>query len=711
MKKIVLSLVVGLTAMTTAKSQITAGLEAQYPLDGSITDAYNSNDLTSNGTLLYGDNRLNQTTKSFAFDGNTILTAPLDLSAMASKSVSLWFITDSPGGLIGHEDGGGGYAPIMYIGTDGKLKGKFWDGGQGSVSNSNQILTDSLWHHVVITASSAGQKVYLDNNLVGSTSSAVSTISLPVTSIGYVVATGWPSAPNNASFNGGIDDVRIYSTVIDATIVDSLYNTPVWTPPVYPYELDTLYVDQNATGANDGSSWADAYTDAREAFVNTTENAEIWIAQGTYIRNATDRNSVFGWTKDSIRVYGGFVGNETERNQRDWNANPTIFSGDMGISGDSTDNAYTVFVGPLGDLNYALIDGIKITGGNADVDSYPNFNTVGGGMTIDTQIDLFDIKNVEFYGNYAKQGGAISAYGSGQDCKINLDHVVAHHNIGRSSAFGHFRASSVSKLTLEINNCLIYENHALESLPNQTQDFGTVLFLAGNANIANVMDATITNSTFANNTYESLHKSKGMIRVFNQTNAPSVLEFTNNICYGNNIVDITVNNHSNASNPFPTINLNNNILENGIDFTATTENSTLTSDPLFNSDYTLQAGSPAIDAGTQSGITASLVDLAGNNRIFGAEIDLGAYEYTVQTANISALQEEHNITMYPNPTNGLVNIKSSGAIKKVSVINQLGQEIETFTEAQFSINHLPTGLYIVKVQTDQGTAIQKLIKK
>lgn len=709
MKKIILTTAVALAAFSTVKSQVTTHLQAQYLFDGNLDDSHNSNDLTSSGGFLtFANDRLSQFNSSYSFGGGTELISPVDLSALPAKSISLWFITTQPGGLIGH-DGIDGNAPILYIGSGGKLRGKFWDGGQGSVSSSSQVLTDSIWHHVVITAGPNGQRAYVDNQFVGSTNTAPTVLTLDNTTIGNVIASSWPSAPNNTFFNGSIDDVRIYDTVIPPSTVNILYNTPVWQSP---FDLDTIYVNQNATGANDGTSWVDAYTDARDAFVNTTQNEEIWIAEGTYKRNSSDRNITFGWVKDSVRVYGGFVGNETIRSQRDWNANPTIFSGDIGAVGDSSDNAYTTFIGPIGDLNYALIDGVKITGGNSDDNNYPNINTVGGGMLIDTEVDKVVIRNVEFYNNYAKQGGAISAYGaSGDECRVTLENVVAHHNTGKSSAFGHFRASNVAPIILEMTNCLIYENNAVGS----AEDFGTVLFLGGNANAANVLDATITNCTFADNNYLPGNSSKGMIRVYNQTNAPSILQFTNNICFGNNILEITENNGSNVSNPFPTVILDHNILENGLDFNASTNNNTLTSDPMFNNDYSLQVGSPAIDAGTQAGITVLPLDLAGNNRVFGTEIDLGAVEYeTVAVPSNINEKLALNLSIYPNPSTSLVSIKGALAneIVGVNVYNLNGQMVLDLQNANtFDVSNLNKGVYFVSIQTIYDTYNLKLIKE
>ena len=41
------------------------------------------------------------------------------------------------------------------------------------------------------------------------------------------------------------------------------------------------YVKQDASGANDGSSWDNAYTSFSDALANTT-TGEIWVASGTY---------------------------------------------------------------------------------------------------------------------------------------------------------------------------------------------------------------------------------------------------------------------------------------------------------------------------------------------------------------------------------------------------------------------------------------------
>jgi predicted outer membrane repeat protein len=102
---------------------------------------------------------------------------------------------------------------------------------------------------------------------------------------------------------------------------------------VPPAQAATIYVDATATGAGDGSSWTDAYADLQGALGQAVEGDEIWVEAGTYMPTAgTDRAATFQLL-DGVALYGGFNGTETDRNQRDWTANVTVLSGDIGVPG------------------------------------------------------------------------------------------------------------------------------------------------------------------------------------------------------------------------------------------------------------------------------------------------------------------------------------------------------------------------------------------
>ena len=88
--------------------------------------------------------------------------------------------------------------------------------------------------------------------------------------------------------------------------------------------------------------------------------------------------------KKGLKIYGGFAGTETSVDDRTdfrvGGANETILSGDIGTSGDNSDNCYNVVYlpGNIGLTRDDLLDGVTITGGNANGSSFPH--SCGGGI-------------------------------------------------------------------------------------------------------------------------------------------------------------------------------------------------------------------------------------------------------------------------------------------------------------------------------------------
>ncbi len=183
----------------------------------------------------------------------------------------------------------------------------------------------------------------------------------------------------------------------------------------------TLFVDNSASGSNNGTSWADAYTDLQIAINAAAANSggEVWVAAGRYSPTSWPNGEIDSATreihfslKNGVTVYGGFAGTETLLNKRDVDANKTILSGDIGTEGDDSDNCYHVFYHPEDtDLDAtAVLDGFTISGGKADITDHPGSeHSYGGGMYNDKSSPM--LTNCTFSGDFAGyDGGGIYKY-------------------------------------------------------------------------------------------------------------------------------------------------------------------------------------------------------------------------------------------------------------------------------------------------------------
>jgi hypothetical protein len=205
----------------------------------------------------------------------------------------------------------------------------------------------------------------------------------------------------------------------------------------------TLYVHAGATGANDGSSWTNAYNSLQDALLHAAGSGgsvtEIWVAAGAYmpdggftpvggthVPGSGDRLATFQLL-NGVALYGGFTGVETTRSQRDVTANETILSGDLAgddvpvectshsqcvgfgtlcadsfciIADSNAENSYNVTTGNSTDST-AIVDGFTITGGNAN-GAYPN----GQGAGMHNKFGAPTVTNCTLRGNMSDQEGA-----------------------------------------------------------------------------------------------------------------------------------------------------------------------------------------------------------------------------------------------------------------------------------------------------------------
>src|SRR5262245_17896294 len=100
-------------------------------------------------------------------------------------------------------------------------------------------------------------------------------------------------------------------------------------------DATVIFVNHAATGANDGTSWTDAFVDLQDALVKARESGatapvELWIAAGVYKPDRGSGNRFLSFElSDGMHLYGGFVGNESSRDQRQTPFPATILNGDL----------------------------------------------------------------------------------------------------------------------------------------------------------------------------------------------------------------------------------------------------------------------------------------------------------------------------------------------------------------------------------------------
>jgi predicted outer membrane repeat protein len=249
------------------------------------------------------------------------------------------------------------------------------------------------------------------------------------------------------------------------------------------------FVTESGAGSMDGSSWANASNSIQDMIDNANDDDEIWVAAGTYYpekfttTNTTDRYKSF-YMVSGVTLRGGFAGNEDpagfDLSQRDFIANETVLSGDIGVPGDHTDNCFHVIYCP--NISMTALDGLTIQDGfgadylpdvfawdgaglysmNSIIDcdnlTFKNNKTRRSGAIYLTQNSSLTISNSSFEENdalNAGSGGAIHAFTS----DLIIDHCDFTDNTASTYGGGVF----VNFGELELSDCTFENNYASAS--------------------------------------------------------------------------------------------------------------------------------------------------------------------------------------------------------------------------------------------------------
>lgn len=486
------------------------------------------------------------------------------------------------------------------------------------------------------------------------------------------------------------------------------------------------YVNLEAEGNNDGSSWENAYTDLRIALQNTTEG-EVWIAEGTYLptlednQNTPDNNQLLSFTPSTnVSIFGGFKKTGSPKwEDRDSRRYRTILSGNINESTDR-DNTFHV-ISLNGNITFNnLFDGLVIKDGNAPYS--------GGGVSIsgssnNTSVATF--RNCVFEDNFADyEGGAISS----NWITLRLENCTFEDNYadyegGAVSFFSNHGPTRAAQLY--VVNC-IFENNLAGYSGGAIEGRGInrvvgSLFMenyakheGGAINHFKEDSLLITNCTFVRNISEQEGEA------ISNFGWDSTFTFINNSVFFDN--ELFLNEmfdfsgagvHASITHSF----IDTNDCPSGIDCgegMIFDKISPFTN--YFSDNLSPKENSPLINAGKNEYLfPMPETDLEGKARIYDGQVDIGAYESEFSSLTSTNELSKSDFSIFPNPSfDGHINIQLPDGEYQILVGDLKGSIV--FTQQVTAINEnitlqldgLQAGLYMVQLKNKKYTATEKI---
>jgi hypothetical protein len=284
----------------------------------------------------------------------------------------------------------------------------------------------------------------------------------------------------------------------------------------FSFSQSIVYVDAAATGADNGTSWPNAYRHLSSALsaANAGNGIDtIFIAKGTYYptgdQAGTNRDSAFLVLRGGISLFGGFdpangIMEIAQRTIQQYGGTGTILSGNINNAGDSLDNCWHVMVIATygNDQGKILLDGLTVRDGNGTMPpgGYKYYGTgedrpygyygTGGGMLITspgTQIKMMncvvlnnvtqgihsrrflDMENCSVVSNIAPGGDEnssshLSVSGGGLYCLegLKLKHCLVESNQIYYGVFSRGGGIFVGG-NLDMEDCMVRNNSVLDA--------------------------------------------------------------------------------------------------------------------------------------------------------------------------------------------------------------------------------------------------------
>jgi hypothetical protein len=222
--------VIAVALFGTGCSSLDKGLVAYYPFNGNALDeSGNGNDGTVNGAVLRAD-RHGTSNKAYQFDGlddyiNIPNHASLEIPT-GGLTISAWIYKKGKGAGVTVLTKGNGaannYDYALHANTGNQIAYAWitYRKKHNDAKTGNDTYQPGMWQHVAVVHVSGSIIEFYVNGLQGHTVSSSATRA----NGGDELRIGRQTSNHGGSFDGLIDDIRIYNRALSADEVKALYD-------------------------------------------------------------------------------------------------------------------------------------------------------------------------------------------------------------------------------------------------------------------------------------------------------------------------------------------------------------------------------------------------------------------------------------------------------------------------------------------------------